>query len=130
EPIRMGISEAMQKVFLTALPFVGLALLLALFIKQGPLRDTLQVAEEAPGRSGSGAGAELGGTGSEPEDLHPRAGPIPVVAAPPADGQDADAGPDDGGTQRDELPADAHQGAADDRCPPPPGLPRDPCGRT
>ena len=115
EPIRMGMSEAMQKVFLTALPFVVLALLLALFIKQVPLRDTLQVAEEAPGRSGSGAAAELGGTGSEPEDLHPRTGPIPVVAATPADGQDADAGPDDGGTQRDELPADAHQGAADDR---------------
>src|SRR5699024_1925620 len=34
EPIRMGMSEAMQKVFLTALPFVVLALLLALFIKQ------------------------------------------------------------------------------------------------
>src|SRR5699024_3292486 len=115
EPIRMGMSEAMQKVFLTALPFVVLALLLALFIKQVPLRDTLQVAEEAPGRSGSGAAAELGGTGSEPEDLHPRTGPIPVVAATPADGLDADAGPDDGGTQRDELPADAHQGAADDR---------------
>src|SRR5690625_7817871 len=81
EPIRMGMSEAMQKVFLTALPFVVLALLLSLFIKQGPLSDTLQVGEEAPGRSGSGAAAERGGAGREPEDVDPSTGPVPVVAA-------------------------------------------------
>ncbi len=112
EPIRMGMSEAMQKVFLTALPFVVLALLLSLFIKQVPLRDTLHEAEDAPGRSGTDAAAELGGTGSEPEDLHPRTGPIPVVAASTAEGQGAEAEPEDAGLRRDALGADTHPGPA------------------
>lgn len=41
DPIRTGMGEAMHDVFLTALPFVIAALLLSLFIKQMPLRDTL-----------------------------------------------------------------------------------------
>src|SRR5699024_2188267 len=112
EPIRMGMSEAMQKVFLTALPFVVLALLLSLFSRQVPLRDTLHEAEDAPGRSGTDAAAELGGTGSEPEDLHPRTGPIPVVAAATAEGQGAEAEPEDAGPRRDALGAGTHPGPA------------------
>ncbi|MEE1618998.1 MDR family MFS transporter [Brachybacterium sp. J153] len=41
EPIRAGMGDAMHGVFLTAVPFVVLALLLSLFVKQVPLRDTL-----------------------------------------------------------------------------------------
>lgn len=98
DPIRAGMGEAMHSVFLTAVPFVIVALLLSLFIKQVPLRDTLEGtahaapagAEDSPEvttatgsiptvQPGVEAAAEIAGTGTEPEDLHPRTGPIPVV---------------------------------------------------
>ncbi len=90
EAVRRGLDDAMQAVFLVALPFVVVALLLSLFIKQMPLRETVESADELAAAPGSDAAAALGGTGSEPQDLHPRTGPIPVV-----------------------TPADADEGAAD-----------------
>ncbi|HEX7350747.1 MDR family MFS transporter [Brachybacterium sp.] len=81
EPIRMGMGEAMHMVFLTAVPFAVVALVLSLFIKHVPLRETVESADELAVRPGADAAAELGGTGTEPEDLHPRTGPIPVVEA-------------------------------------------------
>ncbi len=83
DPIRGGLSVAMHDVFLTAVPFAALALLLSLFIKHVPLRETVETAEEQAAQPGIDTAAELGGTGSEPEDLHPRTDPIPVI------GQDA-----------------------------------------
>lgn len=41
DPIRTGMGDAMHNVFLTAVPFVVAALLISLFIKQVPLRDTI-----------------------------------------------------------------------------------------
>ena len=90
DPIRSGLSDAMHDVFLTAVPFAVLALVLSLFIKHVPLRETVETADEQVAQPGLDAAAELSGTGSEPEDLHPRTGPIPVVD-PEADA-DADAG--------------------------------------
>jgi MFS family permease len=89
DPIRSGLSDAMHDVFLTAVPFAVIALALSLFIKHVPLRETVETAEEQTARPGIDAAAELGGTGSEPEDLHPRTGPIPVVD--PAQGTQEDA---------------------------------------
>ncbi|MBB5832203.1 MDR family MFS transporter [Brachybacterium aquaticum] len=79
DPIRAGMGEAMHDVFLTALPFVIVALVISLFIKQVPLRDTLESEDELPTQPGADAAAELGGTGTEPAELHPRTGSIPVV---------------------------------------------------
>ena len=90
DPVRGGLSDAMHDVFLTAVPFAVLALVLSLFIKHVPLRETVETADEQVAQPGLDAAAELSGTGSEPEDLHPRTGPIPVVD-PEADA-DADAG--------------------------------------
>ncbi|MGP9537667.1 MDR family MFS transporter [Brachybacterium sp. AOP43-C2-M15] len=81
EPIRSGMSDAMHSVFLAAVPFAVAALLLSLFIKHVPLRETVETAEEQTTRAGVEAAAGLGGTGTEPEDLHPRTGPIPVVGS-------------------------------------------------
>lgn len=47
EAIRMGMGDAMHSVFVTAVPFVIAALLLSLFIKQMPLRSTLERREPA-----------------------------------------------------------------------------------
>lgn len=47
EAIRMGMGDAMHSVFVTALPFVIAALLISLFIRQMPLRDTLHTKEPA-----------------------------------------------------------------------------------
>jgi EmrB/QacA subfamily drug resistance transporter len=94
DPIRSGLSDAMHDVFLTAVPFAVIALALSLFIKHVPLRETVETAEEQVGRPGIDAAAELGGTGSEPEDLHPRTGPIPVVDPEQAGGEDARRDPD------------------------------------
>ncbi|AXK44455.1 MDR family MFS transporter [Brachybacterium saurashtrense] len=78
DPIRAGMGEAMHVVFLTAVPFVLAALVLSAFVEQIPLRDTLEAAE--PGaQPGADAAAELAGTGTEPEELHPRTGPIPAL---------------------------------------------------
>lgn len=79
EPIRMGMGEAMHMVFLTAVPFAVIALVLSLFIKHVPLRETVESADELAAQPGVDAAAELGGTGTEPQDLHPRTGPIPVI---------------------------------------------------
>ena len=89
DPVRGGLSDAMHDVFLTAVPFAVLALVLSLFIKHVPLRETVETAEEQAAQPGLDAAAELSGTGPEPEDLHPRTGPIAVVD-PEADA-DADA---------------------------------------
>ena len=94
DPIRSGLSDAMHDVFLTAVPFAVIALALSLFIKHVPLRETVETAEEQVGRPGIDAAAELGGTGSEPKDLHPRTGPIPVVDPEQADGEEARRDPD------------------------------------
>ncbi|WP_422117612.1 MDR family MFS transporter [Brachybacterium sp. UNK5269] len=80
EAVRRGLDDAMQAVFLVALPFVVVALALSLFVKQVPLRETVESAEELAATPGSDAAAALGGTGSEPQGVHPRTGPIPVVA--------------------------------------------------
>lgn len=84
-PLRQGMSDAMHLVFLAALPFAALALLLSLFIKQVPLRETVDSAEELAARTAADVAAELGGTGTEPEELHPRTGPIPVIEVEQAD---------------------------------------------
>ena len=68
EPIRMGMGDAMHMVFLTALPFVVIALVLSLFIKQVPLRETLDTVDETPAQQGSDAAAEFAGTGSESQE--------------------------------------------------------------
>jgi len=47
DAIRAGMGDAMHSVFLTALPFVIAALVLSLFIKQLPLRSTIQAREAA-----------------------------------------------------------------------------------
>ena len=86
DPIRAGMGEAMHIVFLTAVPFVVLALLLSVFIKQVPLRDTLETSEEPSVQPGTDAAAEIAGTGTEPQEIHPRTGPIPVVES---DGEDS-----------------------------------------
>lgn len=78
-PIRMGMSDAMHMVFLTAIPFVAAALILSLFIKHVPLRETIESADELAAQPGADAAAELGGTGSEPPELHARTGPISVI---------------------------------------------------
>ncbi|MEE1651670.1 MDR family MFS transporter [Brachybacterium sp. J144] len=69
EPIRAGMGDAMHGVFLTAVPFVVLALLLSLFVKQVPLRDTLH---DAP----SGEDAE-----TEHELLDTTTGALAAVGA-------------------------------------------------
>ena len=74
DPIRMGMGEAMHHVFLTALPFVVAALVLSLFIKQVPLRDTLHGADEPATAPGADAAAELAGTGTEAPEAHGAAG--------------------------------------------------------
>ena len=90
-PLRQGMSDAMHLVFLAALPFAALALLLSLFIKQVPLRETVDSAEELAARTAADVAAELGGTGTEPEELHPRTGPIPVIDAAQADAEESGA---------------------------------------
>jgi hypothetical protein len=54
EPIRAGMGEAMHIVFLTAVPFVVAALLLSLFIKQVPLRETLESEDDLAALSEAG----------------------------------------------------------------------------
>ena len=46
DPVRGGLSDAMHDVFLTAVPFAVLALVLSLFIKHVPLRETVESAED------------------------------------------------------------------------------------
>ncbi|MGP5055701.1 MDR family MFS transporter [Brachybacterium paraconglomeratum] len=46
DPVRGGLSDAMHDVFLTAVPFAALALVLSLFIKHVPLRETVESAED------------------------------------------------------------------------------------
>ncbi|ASK66488.1 MFS transporter [Brachybacterium avium] len=94
EPIRMGMGEAMHMVFLTAVPFALVALVLSLFIKHVPLRETVQTAEELATRPGVDAAAELGGTGAEPQELHPRTGPLPVIDPERLGAADAEAAAD------------------------------------
>ena len=94
-PLRQGMSDAMHLVFLAALPFAALALLLSLFIKQVPLRETVDTAEELAARTAADVAAELGGTGTEPEELHPRTGPIPVIDAAQADAEESGSGTGD-----------------------------------
>ena len=94
-PLRQGMSDAMHLVFLAALPFAALALLLSLFIKQVPLRETVDSAEELAARTAADVAAELGGTGTEPEELHPRTGPIPVIDAAQADAEESGSGTGD-----------------------------------
>lgn len=89
EPIRMGMGEAMHMVFLTAVPFAVIALVLSLFIKHVPLRETVESADELAAQPGVDAAVELGGTGTEPQDLHPRTGPIPVIDPEQLDAADA-----------------------------------------
>ena len=89
EPIRMGMGEAMHMVFLTAVPFAVIALVLSLFIKHVPLRETVESADELTARPGADAAAGLGGTGTEPQDLHPRTGPIPVIDPEQLEAEDA-----------------------------------------
>lgn len=90
DPIRMGMGEAMHVVFLTAVPFVIIALVLSLFIKQVPLRDTLHTSEETAAQPGTDAAADYAGTGTEPQDLHPRTGPIPTIDPEQPGAADAD----------------------------------------
>ena len=107
-PLRQGMSDAMHLVFLAALPFAALALLLSLFIKQVPLRETVDSAEELAARTAADVAAELGGTGTEPEELHPRTGPIPVIEVEQADTAAPGAGARDaaGGARAEEMSAE------------------------
>ncbi|WP_157975728.1 MDR family MFS transporter [Brachybacterium sp. YJGR34] len=79
EPIRMGMNDAMHAVFLTAVPFAVAALLLSLFIKQIPLRTTVETTE--------GVAAEA----AEAATVLTTTGQIPAVAADEAEA-DAPAG--------------------------------------
>lgn len=81
DPIRMGMGEAMHVVFLTAVPFVIVALVLSLFIKQVPLRDTLHTADETAAQPATDAAADYAGTGTEPQEAHPHTGELVAVAA-------------------------------------------------
>ena len=64
DPIRMGMGEAMHVVFLTAVPFVVIALVLSLFVKQVPLRETVESAEDlAPQLAAVGAVESVSVTG-------------------------------------------------------------------
>ena len=108
-PLRQGMSDAMHLVFLAALPFAALALLLSLFIKQVPLRETVDSAEELAARTAADVAAELGGTGTEPEELHPRTGPIPVIEVEQADTAAPGVGARDaagGGARAEEMSAE------------------------
>lgn len=67
DPIRMGMGEAMHVVFLTAVPFVVLAFVLSLFVKQMPLRETVERAEDVAAPS--------------EEDLVPTTGALAAVGA-------------------------------------------------
>lgn len=85
DPIRTGMGEAMHQVFLTALPFVIAALLLSLFIKQMPLRETLHTAEEPRPAAGADAAAELSVSAADVPEAHEpsaaeRAGARPAPA--------------------------------------------------
>ncbi|MGP9680481.1 MULTISPECIES: MDR family MFS transporter [unclassified Brachybacterium] len=81
DPIRMGMGDAMHMVFLTALPFVLIALVLSLFIKQVPLRDTLHTAEETAAQPATDAAANFAGTGTEPQESHPHTGELVALTA-------------------------------------------------
>lgn len=81
DPIRMGMGEAMHVVFLTAVPFVIVALVLSLFIKQVPLRDTLHTADETAAQPATDSAADYAGTGTEPQEAHPHTGELVAVAA-------------------------------------------------
>ena len=108
-PLRQGMSDAMHLVFLAALPFAALALLLSLFIKQVPLRETVDSVEELAARTAADVAAELGGTGTEPEELHPRTGPIPVIEVEQADTAAPGVGARDaagGGARAEEMGAE------------------------
>lgn len=89
DPVRGGLSDAMHDVFLTAVPFAVLALMLSLFIKHVPLRETVESAEDLAAASDeqlvpttTGALAAEGAAGSGPAT-----GEIRTVH-PHADGQD------------------------------------------
>ncbi|WP_264674018.1 MDR family MFS transporter [Brachybacterium subflavum] len=85
DAIRSGMGDAMHDVFLTAVPFVIAALLLSLFIKQMPLRDTLHVADE-PGTT-TGQFAAVGGSGPLAESsVHDEEEPALASDAPSAHG--------------------------------------------
>ncbi|MGO1226684.1 MDR family MFS transporter [Brachybacterium sp. AOP42-C2-15] len=110
EPIRMGMGEAMHMVFLTAVPFAVIALVLSLFIKHVPLRETVESADEFASQPGADAAAELGGTGTEPQDSHPRTGPIPVIDPEQLEAADAgelgDGGAASSAQDRESVTAD------------------------
>ncbi|MGY5764010.1 MDR family MFS transporter [Brachybacterium sp. DNPG3] len=103
EPIRTGMGLAMHDVFLTALPFVVAALILSLFIKQVPLRDSFHdPAEQTTGDSASGEPTD----GEHAADERAAGAPTAVLASTdaaaelsvtgtaPADPTDPDRGPD------------------------------------
>ncbi|MFE5777364.1 MDR family MFS transporter [Brachybacterium sp. NPDC056505] len=88
DAIRSGMGDAMHDVFLTAVPFVIAALLLSLFIKQMPLRDTLHVADE-PGTT-TGQFAAVGGSGPLAESsVHDEEEPAFASDAPSTQGAEA-----------------------------------------
>ncbi|MCL6422920.1 MFS transporter [Brachybacterium sp. JHP9] len=83
DAIRGGMGEAMHLVFLTALPFVVLALVLSLFIKQVPLRDTLSTETGSIPVVSDSAGNTVGADNSERgEEELAEAAPVHHHAAP------------------------------------------------
>jgi EmrB/QacA subfamily drug resistance transporter len=104
EAVRKGMDDAMHDVFLTALPFAILAFVVAIFVKESPLRNTLSDPEKRPGTT---TGSIPVVTGQVPvvADAVPDEAPEGVPATPGADGTGGATG--DGGAVAREIGADA-----------------------
>lgn len=89
DAIRSGMGDAMHQVFLTAVPFVIAALVLSLFIKQMPLRETLHVADEPA--TTTGQFAAVGGSGPLAESSIAEDEPATTSAAPSHQGAEGSA---------------------------------------
>lgn len=83
DPIRMGMSDAMHTVFLTAIPFAAVALLLALFIKQVPLRDSLDDAPRENAAPEADRERIVGGDGADGNSLSRQAPGTEQTGEPP-----------------------------------------------
>lgn len=100
DAVRMGMDDAMHSVFFTALPFAALALVISLFIKQVPLRETLDDSANTTQADKAGHTAKTVATATT---VSTTTGGIPVVPSSLEDEldgvqDDAVGGGDAGGT--------------------------------
>jgi EmrB/QacA subfamily drug resistance transporter len=105
EAIRSGMGDAMHDVFLTAVPFVVAALLLSLFIKQMPLRETLHVADEPAATTGQFAAVAASGPTAELSVASAASASSPSEAPAPAE-ESAPTGQADGSAHAQTHRAD------------------------